>query len=71
MAIPDFQSFFKPILEVALDGQEHSLKEVRESLIHKMNLTHGDLEEMLPSGTQKKSDNRVAWAKSYLVQAQR
>jgi restriction endonuclease Mrr len=30
MAVPDFQSFFKPLLEIAADGKEHSLKEARE-----------------------------------------
>jgi restriction system protein len=69
MAIPDFQSFFKPLLEVAGDGNEHSLKEAREVLSTRMNLSETDLKERLPSGQQTKFDNRVAWAKSYLVQA--
>jgi hypothetical protein len=25
MAVPDFQSFFKPLLDVAADGKEHSI----------------------------------------------
>jgi len=29
MAVPDFQSFFKPLLEIAADGKEHTLKEAR------------------------------------------
>lgn len=69
MAIPDFQSFFKPLLELAVDGQEHSLKDARATLAGQMQLSDENLKEMLPSGTQKKFDNRVAWAKSYLVQA--
>jgi len=69
MAIPDFQSFFKPLLEIAADGEEHSLKEAREKLAKIFELNEEDLNELLPSGTQKKFDNRVAWAKSYLVQA--
>ena len=69
MAIPDFQSFFKPMLEVASDGAEHSLKEARDVLTAKMKLAEADLSEMLPSGTQTKFYNRVAWAKSFLVQA--
>lgn len=32
MAVSDFQSFFRPLLEVAGDGEEHSLKEVRERI---------------------------------------
>jgi restriction system protein len=27
MAVPDFQSFFKPLLDLAADGLEHSIKE--------------------------------------------
>jgi restriction system protein len=27
MAVPDFQSFFKPLLDVAADGKEHSMNE--------------------------------------------
>lgn len=35
----------------------------------KMGLTEDDLKELLPSGTQSKYDNRVAWAKIYLAKA--
>lgn len=69
MAVPDFQSFFRPLLEIAHDGKEHSMKEARELIAQKMNLSEEDLKELLPSGTQTKYDNRVAWAKSYFVQA--
>lgn len=69
MAVPDFQSFFRPLLEIAGDGKEHTLKEARERIAASFNLTEDDLKEMLPSGTQRKFDNRVAWAKSYFVQA--
>jgi restriction system protein len=69
MAVPDFQSFFKPLLEIAADGAEHSLKEARDKIAAAFALTSDDLAERLPSGTQTKFDNRVAWAKSYFVQA--
>jgi len=69
LSVPDFQSFFKPLLEFALDGKEHSLREAREALAENLRLTDDDLSELLPSGTQGKFDNRVAWAKSYLVHA--
>ena len=69
MAVPDFQSFFKPLLEIAADGMEHSLKEAREIIARKMALSEEDLKEPLPSGVQAKFDNRVAWAKSYFDQA--
>jgi len=69
MAVPDFQSFFKPLLGVAADGKEHSMKEARELIAKRMNIPDADLRELLPSGTQTKFDNRIAWAKSYFVQA--
>lgn len=69
MPVPDFQSFFKPLLEIATDGKEHSLKEAREKIAEYFNLTDEDRAELLPSRNQTKFDNRVAWAKSYFVQA--
>lgn len=69
MAVPDFQSFFIPILDVAADNLEHSVKDARSIIKSVMNLSEADLSEMLPSGTQSKFDNRIAWAVSYFVQA--
>ena len=69
MPIPDFQSFFRPLLEFAADKQEHSIREAREKLASVFKLSEEDLNERLPSGTQRTFDNRVAWAKSYLLQA--
>ncbi|MBL0226258.1 MAG: restriction endonuclease [Geobacteraceae bacterium] len=69
MAVPDFQSFFKPILDIAADNQEHSVKDARTIITSVMNLSVDDLTEKLPSGTQFKFDNRIAWAISYFVQA--
>ena len=69
MSVPDFQSFFKPLLEVAADGEEHSLKEAREKIASSFNLSEEELVELLPSGAQTKFNNRVAWAKSYFVLA--
>jgi restriction system protein len=69
MAVPDFQSFFKPFLEFAADGKDHSIQEAREALAKSMGLSEADLKAKVPSGVQTQFDNRVAWAKSYFVQA--
>jgi len=69
MAVPDFQSFFKPLLEIAADGKIHSVKEAREIIATQFRMTEEDMSDMLPSGIQSKFDNRVAWAKSYFIQA--
>ena len=69
MAVPDFQSFFKPLLDLAADGKEHSIQEAREAIAKSMALPEADLKELLLSGIQTKFENRVAWAKSYFIQA--
>jgi len=69
MPIPDFQSFFRPLLEFASDNNEHSVKAARQNLSKVFDLTEEELNQKLPSGTQRTFDNRVAWAKSYLIQA--
>ena len=53
MPIPDFQSFFRPLLNFASDQKEHSIREAREELATEFELTTDDLSERLPSGTQK------------------
>src|SRR2546427_7945268 len=69
MAVPDFQSLMLPMIRIASDGKEHSLREARELLSSQFRLTDTDLEELLASGRQSKFSNRVAWAKPYLQQA--
>ncbi len=69
MAIPDFQSVMRPLLEVASDGKQHSNREAREALALRFNLTDQEKDALLPSGRQGIFVNRVAWAKSYLQQA--
>lgn len=69
MAVPDFQSLMLPLLRVAQDGSDHSLAEARDVLAAEFKLSKADQEELLPSGSQSRFGNRVAWAKSYLQQA--
>ena len=69
MPVPDFQSFFKPLLDLAADAKEHSIQEAREVIAKAMALPEADLNEPLPSGIQTKFENRVSWAKSYFIQA--
>ena len=49
MGVPDFQSFFKPLLEIAGDEKEHSIGEAREIIAKRFNLTEDELNERLPS----------------------
>ena len=68
MPMPDFQSLLKPLLNLASDWQEHSLHEAREYAARAYRLTPKELGERLPSG-RFRFNNRVAWAKTYLIRA--
>jgi restriction system protein len=58
-----------PLLTLAGDGKLHSMAEAREKLGKHFQLTPDERAELLPSGRQATFDNRVAWAKGYLLQA--
>ena len=64
MPVPDFQSFFLPLLEFAGDGAEHSLSKARDFLKHSFDMTDEDFAELLPSGKQSKYANRIHCATS-------
>ena len=69
MAIPDYQSIMRPLLELASDGREHTLREAIETLAQRMSLTEDDRRAFIPSGGEAKFDNRVGWARTYLGKA--
>jgi len=69
LAVPDFQSFFLPMLRFAADGQIHSLQETYSVMAEHFKLSEADKKEMLPSRTQAIYKNRVAWARTYLAKA--
>jgi restriction system protein len=58
-----------PILEIASDGQEHFFRDAVESLAVRFGLTDDERQQPLPSRTQPVFDNRVGWARTYLVKA--
>lgn len=69
MPIPEFQAFLLPALQLASDGEVHSVSESVETIAVIMHLDDTDRQELLPSGRQRRLDNRVYWAFSYLRQA--
>ena len=69
MPIPDYQSFFLPLLLLASDGNVHSVREAIESLSNQFNLSDEERKALLPSGTQRIVDNRIGWARTYLTKA--
>lgn len=66
MAIPDFQSIMRPLLEHLADGEIHRNRETNEYLALHFELTQDELAEMLPSGYARLFDNRIGWAKTHL-----
>jgi restriction system protein len=69
MAIPDFQSWFMPLLQRLADGQEHSMSDLYEQLADDRGLSADDRAELLKSGTQFVYQNRIGWARTYLKKA--
>jgi restriction system protein len=62
MAIPKFEEIMAPALQLFADGNTHRHAEVDDKLAQHFNLTVEDLNEMLPSGTERRWRNRVGWA---------
>jgi restriction system protein len=69
MAIPDFQSIMRPLLEAHQDGEEHVNRDLVVLLAEYFKLTEDERREMLPSGGARLFDNRVGWAKTHITQA--
>ena len=67
MTIPDYETLMLPVLRLAGDGQEHRIGDVIGQLAKEFRLTDQERQQLLPSGKQATFDNRVHWAKTYLV----
>ena len=69
MAIPDYQTIMLPLLKLASDEKTRGIREAKDLLADSFGLTDDDRLALLPSGKQRTFDNRVAWAKTYLIKA--
>lgn len=69
MTIPDFQTLMLPMLRLHGDAEPRSRSTLKRDLGEFFELTPEDREELLPSGRQRRFDNRIAWAVSYLAHA--
>jgi restriction system protein len=69
VAIPDFQTFMRPVLAFHADGHEHRADQVREAVAAEFRLTDEDRRVMMSSGRVPLHHNRIAWAVTYLAQA--
>lgn len=66
MAIPDFQTIMRPLLENLADGEIRRNRETNDHLAQHFQLTEDELAEMLPSGYARLFENRIGWAKTHL-----
>ncbi|MEO6669455.1 MAG: restriction endonuclease [Ferruginibacter sp.] len=67
--IPDYQTLMLPLLKFVCDGRTYNIQELITHLSKEFNLTEEDLNEWLPSKSQKTFYNRVYWAKAHLKMA--
>ncbi len=69
MPIPDYQSIMLPLLKLTGDGETHAILEAINTLADTLGIDDVDRLQRLPSGKQRMFDNRVRWAKTYLMKA--
>lgn len=69
MAIPDFQTVMRPLMDLISDGKEHSMREALDRLADHFELVEEERKRLLPSGRQEVFTNRAAWAKTHLRMA--
>ena len=69
MAIPDYKTIMLPLMKLASDRKEHSLREAIDKLATEFNLSYEEKRRLLPSGKQELFNNRVGWTRTYLKKA--
>ena len=50
MAIPDYQTFMRPLLVMASDGTAHGIRDAIDQIGNKFGLSEDERSELLPSG---------------------
>ena len=66
MAIPEFQSFMLPILNLFADNEIHNTNECMNIAVSSFKLNNDDIKLTVPSGKQTIVANRVYWSLTYL-----
>ncbi len=69
MAVPDYQSFLLPLLQLLEDGQTYSVRTIYDVLADRLQLGEDERQQLLPSGQQKTYENRIGWATTHLKKA--
>ena len=65
MPIPKYYELYMPFLSAVIDGEVHTLKEIKSAVSSSLNLSEADLSERISSG-QTVFDNRLGWSRLYL-----
>lgn len=69
MAIPDYQTVMLPLLKCLADDKVHQKGQVVFELAKHFNLTPEEKRQLLSSGRELVFNNRVGWARTFLVKA--
>lgn len=69
MAVPTYDEFFLPLLSLLAERHQVSFGEAKDLLAERMGISDEDRDQLLPSGRQRRYDNRVGWARTYLTKA--
>jgi restriction system protein len=69
MAVPTYQDLMGPLLALAVDGKERSVREACDALADELGLTEAERTEMLPSGQLERYVHRMGWARLGLNRA--
>nr|WP_216671038.1 winged helix-turn-helix domain-containing protein [Mangrovicoccus sp. HB161399] len=68
MAVPDYQTLMRPVLQACSDSLR-TVPEIVPRMAGQFGLSREDAEALLPSGKQTVIANRVHWARQYLSKA--
>jgi len=69
MPIPTYDKLMLPLLQLASNGAEYHVRQAMSLLAEHFQLTEDERSELLPSGRMSTFDNRVHWAKTYLIKS--
>jgi restriction system protein len=69
MAVPDFQSYMAPMLQLMTAGQPRRITEISQAIAQHFELNPLDLEDLIPSGKKSRHYDRVGWSATYMKQA--
>lgn len=67
--VPQYHTLMLPVLKVMGGGSEMTTSQMRDAVAEHLGLSAEALSQRLPSGTQTAFDNRMGWARTYLMKA--